>query len=145
MDSPNRNYDDNPYQLSEILSWAGIPPPQGLWSEEVQRRCYCFREYLEQHISKNHGVNLRLTAVIQSMTSICKTDWSDDWMAYCGYICSGNGSLPNELREYSNSFEAACRYMVFGDNEWLYVSPATISKSYRHKSEFLKKWLGQQI
>lgn len=130
--------------LIDSLRQIGKPPPEGLWSTEIQKRCYCFRAFLINH-SQQLGYPLETLDstphTFKGMVNDAKEYFHGDWPAYCAHLLESEVPPPFN----ADSFEAACRYLVTGENEQAFVPKSTLEAADKHINNLYKQWLEQSL
>lgn len=125
--------------IIKALRQIGKPPPDGLWSTEVQKRCYCFRTFLINHSRHLEGsIEGDITNAFNLMVKESREKFKGDWPAYCAYLLKRQ-TVPPPFNP--DSFQAACRYLVTGENEVTFVPQSTLEAAERHIDSLYRKWL----
>lgn len=123
---------------------CGEFPPHGLWTEEIHRRCFCMRRFLESYINVVYGETVDLRGSYKDMTVDCRKTHGEDWLGYCASLLD-RGNYPEPFDRFPLALEAGIRYIVSGDYETKFLSPETIKWSYTKITEVLKEWITHSL
>lgn len=126
-------------RLIKRLNSCAYSPPQGEWSWEVQRRCYCAAHFLKGVCPVEEWEIAYKTWAAWVQEAIEVND--NNLLGTCANHLS-RGDFAPELEDHITSM---LMYIVSGEYESIYVSRPILESSYKHIEELQRKWAEDKL